>query len=636
MFDSIRKHQRILQFVLLLLIFPAFVFFGVSGYDRFLSDGDSVASVGSQRVSRQEYDQATRRQLDRMREILGDQFDAKILDTPAARAEILEGLVAQRVLLNAAIERRVTVTDDQLRATIAAIPGLRKDDGSFDKDRYRALLSSQGLNEPAFESQLRRDLAMQSLPEAIGQSAFVPRAVVDRVIGLEGQSREVRELAFKPEAFAAQVKPGDDALRKYYEANASQFETPEAAKVEYLVLSAESIAERISLSADDVRTYYEQNKGRYGAPEERRASHILIAVEQGASDAAKKAAREKAEKLLAQAKGGADFAALAKANSQDPGSAASGGDLGYFRRDTMVKPFADAAFALKDGELSGVVETEFGFHVIKLTGIKPAATRGFDEVRAQIETELKQQQASRQFAEAADAFSNLVYEQSDTLKPAAERFGLKIQTADNVPRSGEGLPKDSPLANRKLLDELFSEDSIKTRRNTQAVEAGGNTLISARIVDYHPAQRKPFEAVEKDVRARVVQDEARRLAREAGEKRLKELRAGGASDGFGEARTLSRASASTLPPAAVQAVFKAPTDKLPTFVGVDLGARGYSIFELRRVVELEPGLVAQRRENYERQIAQIYAQQQSNDLIEDLKARAKITRRLENASTQPR
>ena len=634
MFDSIRKHQRVLQFILLLLIFPAFVFFGVSGYDRFLSDGDSVATVGPSSISRQEFDQAMRRQLEQMREVLGDRFDAKLLDTPAARAEVLDGLVAQRVLLNAAIERKVTVTDDQLRATIAAIPGLTKDDGSFDKERYRALLSAQGLNEPAFENQLRRDMAVQSLPEAAMRSAFVPRAVLDRIIALDGQSREVRELAFRPEDFAAKVQPGDEQLRKHYEDNAAAFETPEAAKVEYLVLSAKAIADRVSLSADDVRSYYEQNKARYTTPEERKASHILIAVDAGAGAEAKQAARAKAGKLLDQARGGADFAALAKAESQDPGSAAAGGDLGFFRRDTMVKAFADAAFALKEGELAPVVETEFGFHVIKLTAIKPGVVRSFDEARAEIEAELKQQQGSRQFAEAADTFSNLVYEQADSLKPAAERFGLAIQTAEGVSRSAQGLPKDSPLANEKLLAALFSDDSIRAKRNTEAVEATGNTLVSARIVEYRPAQRKAFDAVRDEVRARVVQAEARRLATETGTKRLQELRAGAAASGFGDARTLSRSAASTLPAAAVEAVFRAPSRKLPAFVGVDLGARGYSIFQLLAVVELTPEAIAQRRPSYEGQVAQLYAQQQSTDLIEDLKARARITTRLEAA--QPR
>ena len=633
MFDSIRKHQRILQFLLLILIFPAFVFFGVSGYDRFLSDGDSVASVDGSKIARQEFDQAMRRQLEQMRRVLGDQVDAKLLDTPAARAEVLEGLISQRVLFNAALANKVTISDAQLRQTILEIPGLKQADGSFDKERYRVLLSSQGMSEPVFEAQLRRDLAIQALPEAASQSVIVPRTVVEQVIRLQEQVREVRELAFKPADFASRVMPSDDELKKYYEDNAAAYETPESAKVEYLVLSAQSIAKGITLSADDVRTYYEQNKARYTTPEERRASHILITVDDGAGADARTAARETADALLKQLRAGGDFAALAKANSGDTGSAAQGGDLGYFNRGAMVKSFADAAFALKkEGELSDVVETEFGYHLIKLTGIKPGVGRSFEEVRPEIETELRQQQAGAKFAEAADAFSNMVYEQADSLKPAAERFGLTVQTLDSLSRSGADLPKDSPLANPKLLTALFSAESIRTRRNTEAVEVGGNTLVSARIVEHRPAKRKPYESVQAEVRAAVVDAQARRLANEAGAKRLAELRGGAAATGFGDVRGISRAAATTVPAAAVDAVFKAATDKLPAYVGVELGARGYAIYQLVKVVDPAPELLAQRRAAYEQQIVQAIGQQQIADLIESLKAKAKITRRLDNTS----
>jgi len=634
MFDSIRKHQRILQFLLLILIFPAFVFFGVSGYDRFLSDADSVATVGGAKITRQEFDQAMRVQLEQMRRVLGDQVDAKLLDTPSARAEVLEGLISQRLLLNAAFEQKVTISDAQLRQTILAIPGLKAPDGGFDKDRYRALLSAQGMTEPVFEAQLRRDLAIQALPEAVSQSVIVPRSVLEQVIRLQEQVRDVRELAFKPADFAAQVKPTDEELRKHYDANAAAYETPESAKVEYLVLSAKSIAEQITLSADDVRTYYEQNKARFTTAEERRASHILIAVDAGAGADARKVAREKAEKLLKQVRDGADFAALAKANSSDSGSAAQGGDLGYFARGAMVKSFADAAFALKDGEISDVVETEFGYHIIKLTGIKPGAVRSFDEVRKEIESDLRQQQAGAKFAETADAFSNMVYEQADSLKPAADRFGLTIQTAESLTRAGTDQPKDSPLANPKLLAAVFSPESIRTKRNSEAIEVGGNTLVSARVVQYRPAKRKPFESVQAEVRANVVDAEARKLAIAAGAKRLEELRAGGAATGFTEARGISRAAATTVPAQALDAVFKLTADKLPAYVGLDLGARGYSIYALVKVTDPSAEVIAQRRAAYEQQVAQAVGQQQVTDLIESLKARAKITRRLESAAAK--
>jgi peptidyl-prolyl cis-trans isomerase D len=625
MFDSIRKHQRLLQFLLLLLIFPAFAFFGVSGYQRFLSDDDAVASVAGGKVTRQEFDQAMRRQLDQMREVLGNQVDPKMLDTPAARNQVLDGLVAQHALLAEAARAHLSVSDERVRETILAIPGLTRPDGSFDKERYKALLSAQGLNEVGFESQLRRDIAVQTLPEAAATSAFLPKTVVERTVKLQEQVREVRDLLLKPADFVGQVKVTDEALRKYYDENGAAFETPESAKVEYVVLSADAMAAQVSLNADDVKTYYEQNKARYSAPEERKASHILVRLERGAKDADRKAATAKAEELLKQARGGADFAALAKANSQDPGSAANGGDLGYFTRDTMVKPFADAAFSMKEGELSGIVESEFGLHIIKLTGIKAGGGRPFEQVRSEIEAELRQQQATKRFTESAEQFTNTVYEQSDSLKPAAEKFKLAIQTADAVTRTGgEKLGPKSPLSNPKLLAALFTDETLKNKRNTEAIEVGGNTLVAARVVDYRPAQRKPFESVLAEVRARVVDAQARSMAVQAGEARLKELRAGAAPTGFSEAKPVSRATAPVLPAPALDAVFKAKVDKLPAFVGVDLGPQGYGLYQVTRVVDPSAELVAQRQPGYQQQLAQLVGQQDTSDYLESLKARSKV------------
>jgi len=634
MFDTIRKHQRILQFLLLLLIFPAFVFFGVSGYQGMMGD-DAVATVNGAKISRQEFDEGMRRQLEQLKRVLGDQVDAKLLDSPAARAEVLESLIAQRALALEAQARHVSVTDEQLRNTILQIPGLRRPDGSFDAERYKALLSAQAMSEPVFEGQLRRDLALQALPDAAAGSALLPRALLDRLIVTQEQVRDVRELAFKLDAYRAKVVPTDADLKKHYDENGSAFETPESAKVEYLVLGADALAAQVVLGADDVRSYYEQNKARYGTPEQRKASHILVKLEPGASDEQRKAARAKAEDLLKQLKAGGDFAALAKANSADTGSAAAGGDLGAFTRDTMVKPFADAAFALKEGELSDIVETEFGFHVIRLTGITPGAMRPFEQVRAEIEAELRAQQAARKFAEAAETFSNLVYEQSDTLKPAAEKFGLSIQTFDGLTRAGaEALSPKSPLASRKLLDAVFSPDSVKTKRNTEAVEVGGNTLVSARIVEYRPAQRKPFEAVAAQVRERVIDAGARKLAAEAGQVRLKELEAAPSVQGFGAVKKIARAAAPQIPPSAVDAVFRKQVEKLPAFVGVDLGAEGYAIYAIERVTDPGPEQIAARRAQYQQQILQLYGQQDSADLIEALKARSKVVRHADRIAAQ--
>jgi peptidyl-prolyl cis-trans isomerase D len=627
MFDSIRKHQRVLQFILLLLIFPAFVFFGVSGYDSFLSDEGSVAKVDGLKVTRQEFDQAQRRQLDQLRQMLGDQVDAKLLDTPEARKEVIDGLIAQKVLQLAAAGRHLVVSDAKLRSTILEIPGLKKPDGSFDMERYQTLLKAQGMTEAMFEGQLRRDLLLQILPDAASQSTFVPKTVVSRMIALQEETREVREQLIKATDFVDKVKISDDAVKQYYDTNAKEFETSESAKVEYLLLSADELAQQVTLTDDELRGYYTQNKSRYATPEQRQASHVLIRLAPGASDADRKTATTKAQALLAQARSGSDFAALAKAQSQDPGSAPSGGDLGLFARDSMVKPFADAAFAMKVGDISDVVESEFGLHVIKLTAIQPGGEKPFEAVRAAIEGELKRQQAGKRFAEAAEAFTNLVYEQSDSLKPAADRFKLKILTIEALEKQASAASEKSPLNNPKLLAALFAPESIKTQRNTEALELGGNRLVSARIVEHRPAQKKPFDTVRAEVIARLTEKESRRLAREAGEARLKALQAGEPpAAGLSEPRQVVRGGKPVIAAQALEPVYRLPAEKLPAWVGVSLADGGYGVYHVLKATPPSAEQIDKQLGQYGPQLAQIAGQQDFANYLEGLKTRVKITR----------
>ncbi len=290
------------------------------------------------------------------------------------------------------------------------------------------------------------------------------------------------------------------------------FETPENVKVEYLVLSAEALAGDAPVADADVKAYYEQNKGRYGVEEQRRASHILITAEGGD----KAAARKKAEAALAAVKANpGDFAKIAKEQSKDPGSAAQGGDLGFFGKGMMVKPFEDVAFSLKQGEISEIVETDFGYHIIRVTEIKPAEAKPLAEVRAEIERELRTQQAQKRFAEAAEQFTNLIYEQADSLKPAADKLGLKIATQDNVTRAGiPPRPNQPQVFTPRVIEALFSDDAVKNRRNTQAIEIGPNTLVAARVIEHRPAAVRPLDEVKALIRQRLEQQEAAKLARE--------------------------------------------------------------------------------------------------------------------------
>jgi peptidyl-prolyl cis-trans isomerase D len=449
----------------------------------------------------------------------------------------------------------------------------------------------------------------------------------------------VAELAFKPEDFAGKVLPDDAQLRKYYGDQPSAFQMPEAATVQYVVLDADALAARINIAEADIAAFYEQNRKRYSVPEERRARHILLRLTPDASRADRDAAMARAGDLLARLKKGAKFEDLARAESQDPGSARQGGDLDFFTREMMTSAFADAAFNAEKGVLIGPVETEFGLHLIEITDIRPSRGRSLAEVREEILAEVRRTQAARKLAEDADSFGNLVYEQPDTLQPAAERFGLKLEQAVEVGRGGlASLPREHPLNHPRLLAALFSRDSIASRRNTEAVDAGAGRIIAARIVEHQPARQKPFDEVRDDVRQAIVREESKKLAASAGEERLKALREGAGREGFSGPRELTRTTQGPVPAPAMDAIFKAGVAKLPSLVGVDLGEQGYAIYEIRKVTEASAEAVEKRATELRAQLEQLTAQQDVADFLEARKARSDITRSLSrlggNASQQ--
>lgn len=625
MFEFIRTHQRLMQFALLLFIFPSFAFFGLEGYTRFRDGDNAVAKVAGQSITQQEFDFAQREQMERFRQMFGGQFDPKMLDTPEARQNILDSLIAQRVVANEASENRLSVSDRALQQTILTTPGLTTPEGKFDVERYKSLLAAQGMTPAMYEARLRHDMLMQQVTSAIQSTAFVPTMVADRLSNLNDQERQVQELLLRASDYVSQVKITDEMLKAYYDKHASEFQVPEQVKAEYVVLSSDAVASQISVSDADIKSYYEQNSQRFAEEEQRRASHILIKVDRGASDAEKAAAKEKAEKVLAQVrKNPADFAKLAKEYSQDPGSAERGGDLDYFGKGMMVKPFEDEVFKLKQGEISDLVQSDFGYHIIQMTGIKPGSVKSLDEVKEQIAAEIKKQLAAKKFAELAEQFSNTVYEQSDSLKPVADKLNLKIETVSGLTRTpNPAVAPNAPYNQPKFLQALFSDEAVKNKRNTEAIEVAPSTLIAGHVIEYKPVTTRPFEEVKASIRERVTQTEAAALARKAGEAKLDALKSGGEAGGFAETKTVSRVKPQGINQVALPAVMKADTAKLPAYVGVDLGMQGYGVYRINKVAQpTQPD--AARRQAERQQIENALAQQDLLAYIEALKKDAKV------------
>jgi peptidyl-prolyl cis-trans isomerase D len=625
MLEFIRTHRRLMQFLLLLIIFPSFAFLGLESYTRMSDNEPPVAKVAGQNVTQREWDAAQGRQLERLRQMFGEQFNPAMFDTPESRQGVLENLIAQKALAVYVADNRLTVSDETLRKTIMGIEGLTNPDGKFNKERYQQLLASQGLTPDKFEAGLRRDLAIQQTNAVIQGTAFSPKTVAMHVAKLNQQVRDVQELAFTPAAFKSQVKVTDAMLMDYYTKNSAQFEIPETVKAEYVVLSGDLVEAQINVSDADIKTYYDQNTSRYKIEEQRRASHILIAAGKDAPASEKAAAKAKAEKLLTQLrKNPAEFAKLAKENSQDPGSAERGGDLDFFGKGMMVKPFEDAALALKEGEISEVVQSDFGFHIIRLTAIKPASMRTLAEVKENIVDEIKRQQAVKKFAEMAEQFSNMVYEQSDSLKPVADKLGLKIETVASLTRKqNAALPKAAAFNQPKFLTAIFSDDATRNKRNTEAVEVAPRVLIAGRVIEYKPVTKSALAEVRTVVEERVVAIESEKLARQTGEAMLAKLKKGEAEAAeFGTSIAVSRNKAGGLSGPAVSAVMKVDASKLPAFAGVSLPGRGFSVYRINKVSDDAADEVNMKAE--QQQVDEFLATQEMNAYLGVIKQRAKV------------
>lgn len=623
MFDSVRNNKKIVQIFLALITLP-FAFFGVDSYVKNSGAGNDLASVGDTKITAPQFEQSMRERQDQLRQSLGANFKPEMLNSPEAKLALLNSLIDQRLLLLEAEKNRLQTSDEALREVISRIPSLQEN-GKFSMSRYENALRSQNMSQPQFEAKLRQDLTLQQLISAVGDTAFVSDTQAEAMLRLQSETRQYSEQKIAAEQFADKVKIDAQAAQKYYDENKARFAVPEQVRAEYVVLSLDALLSQVAVSDAEIKAWYDGHKDRYEQSEERRASHILIVTN---GDVDKEKAKAKAEEVLKEVqKSPGRFAELAKQYSQDPGSAQKGGDLGFFGHGMMVKSFEDIVFKQKEGEISGLVPSDFGYHIIKVTGIKPGRLRSLDEVRSEIVSELKTQAASRKFAEAAEAFTNMVYEQSDSLAPVAEKFKLKVEKSALIAKNPDpqAIAALGPLANPKIIGALFSEDAIKNKRNTEAVEVAPNTLVAARVVEHVAATSVAFDTVKADIEKLLKAQEAAALAKAAGEARLAELRKGGddAKAGWSPVKSVARMQAARdLPPAAMQALFKADVKTLPAYVGATVNGN-YMLYQIVKVSQPEK-VDGDKLKGLQREYGGIVAQQDLSAYLADLRLRYKI------------
>lgn len=613
MLQAFRTHKRWLMFIAMVLIIPSFVVTGIYSYSRMATDDNAIAKVGDVSILPEQFDMAQRQQLQNLQQQLGEAFRPNMLDNAEARAAILRSMMDDSAVAQTVAKEYVNVSEAEAIALIKNADAL-KENGQFSPELYENFLRSQGKSDQQFVYELRQDLAKNTLLSGVSTTYPAPKAIAQDLHDILTEERQVRTMIFNVGDYYDEAKVTDEEVAAYYEGHKDAFYSPEHMKIEYVVLSPEDFKKDIKPNEEEVKVFYEQNQNRWSVPEDRRASHILIEFGDD-----KAAALKKAEAILAEVKADpSKFAEVAKANSADTGSANDGGDLSYFGKGVMVKPFEDAVFSAKKGDIVGPIESDFGYHVIYVTDVRDQHVKKFEEVRSEIEKEYVEQMAIRAFSEAADDFTNLVYEQSDTLAPVAEKFGLKIETAENVTREGVEDPALKRIINDRVVEHLYGEEALNEKRNTSAVEVASNTLVSARVVEHFPTALQPLDAVKARITEAIKTEKASAMAKSEGEKKLAEVRESKSLEGFSEPIWVSRQSPKGQPEVLVNREIALPTHDLPAYTGtvVPGGAYIVSFVAERRMKESKPEEI----EALRREIASIYGEADRRAYLSALKA----------------
>jgi peptidyl-prolyl cis-trans isomerase D len=634
MLELIRNHSKgwLAKLILAAITIP----FALFGIDQYLSGAGAnvpVAKVNGDEISLQEYSNTLESVRTRMQS-QSEQYDPTIFDGPAFKQSILDGLIMRRLVNAETVDENFQIGDKQLSDHILKMPEFQEN-GQFSEDVYQKTLEQNGLTASKLESSIRNDLVVQQARDDLASLAFAPKSLAESAVQYSYQKRDVSKAEIKASAFISEVNVEPEEVKAYYEKYKDKFRVPEKVKMEFVLLSAASLINGVNVTDEEVKAFYDQNLDKFQGDEQREASHILLGFGVSATDADKERAREKALEIIAQLKADPKrFEELAAKFSQDPGSAAKGGSLGSFGRGAMVKPFEDAVFNMEVNQISDVVESEFGYHIIRLDGVSGTSS-SFDSLKPQIKAELIFQKAQIKYAELTEEFSNLVYEQSGSLQPVANKFDLTIQTTDWLSyEDGAKYFKD----NTKLMDMVFSNEVLKEKRNTEAVEVSSNNLIAARVAEYQPEAPKTFDDVKEGIEALLKLEQAMKLAEAKGKAAIAKLNTGEQDETLEwiSEVTVDRKNAQGLTEPVMDKVFKMNTTKLPAYDGfVDVN-RAYVLVKVSGVSNAlnEDETLKQRAQaEYEAALAQEYVAAYGKSL--KAKADVEVSRKLLESPQQP-
>ncbi len=610
-----------------LLIIP----FALWGVNEYVGNSDKLvaATVNGTDIGQREFQQAFYDQRGRMQQMLGGQYDAQLFD-PQIKQRVINELVDRELLLQNADDMGFRVSDQTVVAAIQSIDAFREG-GAFSVSLYQQQLQTQGQSPTAFERYVKRIMTAGQLPDGLASSAFVTDAELDAVIRLEQQQRDLQYFVLNTSQFQDESLADDAAINSYYEQHTDRFLTAEKVRVEYVELSVAALKSDEEPSEEELHEFYDTNQSQFSVEAERQASHILIQLEEGADETAITEAREKAEGLVARLNAGESFEKLAKENSDDPGSAEIGGDLGYFGRGLMEPDFEEVAFSLKLDEVSEPVLTSFGYHIIKVTGIREKEVKPFADVRDEILAQFQNDAAERQYFELAEQLTNQAYEVPDSLSETADELGLELKQSPFFERRGG----TDVFANPRVVAAAYSDDVLSQGFNSEPIEVGENHVLVLRLLEHQKADRRPLSEVKSQVRQSLIQEKAREAAKAAGEKALQQLEAGESAETVSKALSVDWKGAGAVTRETkdhdaqiIKQAFRLTrpsSPDSPRYSGVVLNSGDYAVIRLNKVVDGDPAAMdVAERETLKRRLAGEQGANAQLHLISRLKADAKV------------
>ncbi len=599
------KAQGWIAYLIVGLISIPFALWGIHEYTGGGSE-PAVAKVGDVEITQRALDI----NLNNYRTRLAQQFGGRVPDIftdEILRAQVLESLINEELLNQKTAGLRIRAGDQMVSDEISSIESFQRN-GQFDPEAYKQALSMSGRSSRAFEEQIRASLGSEILRSAVSDTEPVTDAEIDALLRLRNQKRIASWITVDAASVQEMPEITDAEIEAYYNENREQFPKPEQVRLEYVELNLDSIAETVNVDDAEVRAFYDdpEKQKQFISEEQRGIRHILIKVDDNRSD---EDARKEAERILGELNAGADFAELATASSEDTGSAAKGGDLGLVKRGIMVKPFEDAAFALEKDQISEPVRSRFGYHIIQVTEIEGGELQPFEEVREQIASELKRQEAETLFADKYDQLGNLAYATPDSLEPAAEALGLEVRQSDWVPKTdGIGL-----LSNPKIINTVFSPDALESRFNSDIIELSVDDYIVARVIDYEPQSIKPLDEVSSVIRGILETEKRSTLVADKAGELLGKIEGGMSAAAVAEEAGFSIEQDKEIgreeegvPAAVRQKVFamSAPGEGAVGWDTVELASGSYAIVGLHAVKDADPAAIGQEeRDSVRREIA---------------------------------